>query len=109
MLDSVLRLMYSVCIKSERGIVMARIQISMDDDVLKRVDDFAKHAALSRSAFLSMAAVDYINAKEKAPLITSAFSSMAALVDSRVKGEISQDEFRLRLDGLGQSVKELGE
>ena len=55
-----------------------------------------------------MAAVDYINAKEKAPLITSAFSSMAALLDARVKGEISQDEFQLRLDGLDQSVKELG-
>ena len=87
---------------------MARIQVSMDDDVLKRVEEFAKRAALSRSAFLSMAAVDYINAKEKAPLITSAFSSMAALLDARVKGEISQDEFQLRLDGLDQSVKELG-
>ena len=68
---------------------MARIQISMDDDVLKRVDEFAKRAALSRSAFLSMAAVDYINAKEKAPLITSAFSSMAALLDARVKMSFS--------------------
>lgn len=87
---------------------MARIQISMDDDVLKRVDEFAKSAALTRSAFLSMAAIDYINAKEKAPLITSAFSSMAALLDARVKGEISQEEFQLRLDGLDQSVKGIG-
>lgn len=87
---------------------MARIQVSMDDDVLKRIDDFAKSAALSRSAFLSMAAMDYITAKEKAPLITSAFSSMASLLDARVKGEISQEEFQLRLDGLDQSVKELG-
>lgn len=86
---------------------MARIQVSMDDAVLKRVDEFAKSAALSRSAFLSMAAVDYINAKEKAPLITSAFSSMAALLDARVKGEISQDEFQSRIDSLGSSVREL--
>lgn len=87
---------------------MARIQVSMDDDVLKRIDDFAKSAALSRSAFLSMAAIDYITAKEKAPLITSAFSSMASLLDARIRGEISQEEFQLRLDGLDQSVKELG-
>ena len=88
---------------------MARVQISMDDDVLKKIDAFAKQAALSRSAFLSMAAVDYIAAKEKAPLITSAFSSMAALLDARVKGEISQEDFQLRIDGLDASLKQLNE
>ena len=86
---------------------MARVQISMDDDVLKKIDSFAKQAALSRSAFLSMAAVDYIAAKEKAPLITSAFSSMAALLDARVKGEISQEDFQLRIDGLDASLNSL--
>ena len=86
---------------------MARVQISMDDDVLKKIDAFAKQAALSRSAFLSMAAVDYIAAKEKAPLITSAFSSMAALLDARVKGEISQEDFQLRIDGLDASLNSL--
>ena len=86
---------------------MARVQISMDDDVLKKIDAFAKQAALSRSAFLSMAAVDYIPAKEKAPLITSAFSSIAALLDARVKGEISQEDFQLRIDGLDASLNSL--
>lgn len=85
---------------------MARIQISIDDDVLRRVDAFAKSFALSRSAFLSMAAVEYINAKENEPLIKSAFSSMAALLDATVKGELSQDEIRLRLDSLDQFVRD---
>lgn len=84
---------------------MARIQVSMDDDVLKRIDEFSKKVALSRSAFLSMAAVDYIDSKEKAPLISSAFSSMAALLDARVKGEISQDEFQSRIDSLNLSLR----
>lgn len=88
---------------------MARVQISIDNDVLQKVDSFADSAGLSRSAFLSMAALDYISAKEKAPLITSAFSSMAALLDARVKGNITQDEFQSRIDGLDQSIKSLGE
>ena len=86
---------------------MARIQISMDDDTLKRIDDFAKRSALSRSAFLSMAALDYIAAKEKAPVLSSAFSSMAALLDAKVNGKISQDEFLAQLDGLSRSVDEI--
>lgn len=92
----------------ERVVSMARIQVSMDDAVLQRIDEFAKKSALSRSAFLSMAAVDYIDAKEKAPLISGAFASMAQLLDARVKGEISQDEFQLRLDGMDRDLKELG-
>lgn len=86
---------------------MAKVQISIPDDVLEKIDAFAKKSALTRSAFLSMAAVDYISAKEKAPLITSAFSSMAALLDARVKGEITQEDFQRRIDGLDQSMKEL--
>nr|CDL66159.1 unnamed protein product [uncultured bacterium] len=88
---------------------MARVQISIDDVVLEKIDAFAKQSSLSRSAFLSMAAIDYIAAKEKAPLLTSAFSSMATLVDMRVKGEISQEDFQLRLDGLDKSLKNLNE
>lgn len=86
---------------------MARVQISIDDAVLQKIDAFAKQAALSRSAFLSMAAVDYIAAKEKAPLITSAFSSMAVLLDARVRGELTQEEFQIRIDSLDNSIKQL--
>ena len=49
--------MYSIHISINfifRGDFMARVQISIDDDVLKRVDEFSKKSALSRSAFLSM-------------------------------------------------------
>lgn len=88
---------------------MARLQISMDDTVLERVDSFAKTAGLTRSAFLSMAALDYINAKEKAPVITSAFSSMAALLDAHVRGQISRDDMQAGLAAIDQSIQEIKE
>lgn len=84
---------------------MARVQISIDNDVLKRVDEFSKKSGLSRSSFLSMAALDYIESKEKAPLISSAFASMASLLDARVNGLISQEEFDSKLTRLGDDVK----
>lgn len=86
---------------------MARLQISMDDVVLERVDSFAKSAGLSRSAFLSMAALDYIKAKEKAPVITSAFSSMAALLDAHVRGQISRDDMEARLAAIDKSIQDI--
>ena len=84
-----------------------KVLLTVDEDVLNRIDAFASSLSLSRSAFLCMAAIDYMNAKEKAPLITSAFSSMAALIDARVKGEMSQEDFQSRIDNLNRSVKEI--
>ena len=91
----------------ERCFVVARIQVSIDDDVLALVDNFANSISLTRSAFLSMAAKSYIDAQRKAPLVTSAFSSMAALIDAKVKGEISQEVFQSSIDSLNQAVKEI--
>lgn len=87
--------------------MITKVLVTVDVDVLARIDAFADSLSLSRSAFLSMAAIDYMNAKEKAPLITSAFSSLAALIDSRVKGEISQEDFQSRIDNLNHAVKEI--
>lgn len=79
---------------------MSRIQISIPDETLDRIDRYAAAASLSRSAFFAMAASEYINAKEKAPLISGAFESMATLVNARVKGEITQEDFETRLAGI---------
>ena len=86
---------------------MAKVLISIDDDILSRFDSYVASVGLNRSAFLSMAGIEYLNAREKAPLISSAFSSMFSLIDSRVKGEISQEDFQSRLDDLNNTVKRL--
>lgn len=86
---------------------MARIQISMDDSVLEKIDCFIGSAGLSRSAFLSMAALEYIKAKESAPVISAAFSTMAQLIDQRVRGEISQVDLQKQLEAIDVSVKKL--
>ena len=84
---------------------MKRLQISMSDDVVQQIDDFAKGTGLSRSAFLSMAAMDYIKAKKQAPVITKAFADMAILFDKATKGEISKDEMKAGLDSIDGQMK----
>lgn len=87
---------------------MKKFQISMDETLFKKVDEYAKNAGLSRSGFLSLAASDYISAKEKAPKISEAFLEMAKLIDSRTKGDITKDEMEKQLDELGKSMNDLG-
>lgn len=38
-----------------------RLNISINDDLLQKIDEYAKSKYMSRSAFLSMAADTYIN------------------------------------------------
>ena len=87
---------------------MLRLQVTMQENIVKKIDEYAKKAGLSRSGFLAVAAMDYIDAKEKAPKITESFLAMAKLMDSRTKGEISKEEMEKGLNELENDMKELG-
>lgn len=86
---------------------MIRFQISMDENLMKKVDEAARSAGLSRSGFMSLAASDYISAKEKAPKVSEAFLKMAKLIDQRMNGEITKDELEKKFDEVSNSVNEL--
>ena len=86
---------------------MIRFQISMDENLMKKVDEAAKSAGLSRSGFMSLAASDYISAKEKAPKVSEAFLKMATLIDQRMNGAISKEDLEKKLEEVGKSVSDL--
>lgn len=88
---------------------MARVQVSIPDDTLAMIDQFAKDLSLSRSAFLSMAALDFIKAKKQAPVISQAFSDMAALLNMRVQGQITEEDFQLSMAGFDDQLRRLND
>ena len=50
-----------------------KINMTINDELLKRVDDYAKANYLSRSGFLAICATQYLNAAE----LTASINSMA--------------------------------
>lgn len=86
---------------------MVKVQITIKEELLKKVDEQAKRAGLSRSAFLSLTASDYISAKEKAPKVSEAFVRMATLIDQRMNGAITKEELETKLDEVGKTVSDL--
>lgn len=48
---------------------MAKIQISINDELLKRVDDYADESYTSRSGLICSAVVDYLNTRETIQLV----------------------------------------
>lgn len=50
---------------------MKRINVSLDDNVLTRIDKFSKKAGLNRSALITVATTQYIEAQEQLPDVQS--------------------------------------
>lgn len=50
---------------------MKRINISLDDNVLTRIDKFSKKAGLNRSALITVATTQYIESQEQLPDVQS--------------------------------------
>ena len=41
-----------------------KVQISIDDELMKRIDDYADKTYMSRSGFITLAATQYLNTNE---------------------------------------------
>lgn len=86
---------------------MAKIQISIEDESLMKIDQFAKSIGLNRSRFLQMAALEYIRAKDTAPKITEIFSKAASIVNDKVSGRLSAEDADAQLSFLEAQAEEL--
>lgn len=65
-----------------------KIQMSLNDDLVKRVDKFAKENYLSRSAVVSISLNQYLNANEMTTAIREMALSMRKIADT---GEIDEE------------------
>jgi len=61
---------------------MAKVQITLDDELLKRIDTFADNNYMSRSGFLSVAATQYLNSNEVFGAIVSLNLAMQKIAET---------------------------
>lgn len=86
---------------------MARIQITMKDDLLARIDEAAEAQGISRSGFLVLTVTEYFNAREKAPLVSSLFVGLASAVNDRISGKITDEQFQLAMAEIQKEAQDL--
>lgn len=63
---------------------MQRINISVEDNLLTRLDAYAKKFGYTRSAFIAVAVNDYLFAKEKEPELKAMMEEFNAKLESLV-------------------------
>ena len=70
---------------------MAKVQISIDDDLLQRIDSFADSNYMSRSGFFTLASCQYLNSNEMMLAIKDMSLTMRKIADS---GNIDEETER---------------
>lgn len=78
-----------------------KLQISMNDDLLKRADKFAEDSYLSRSGLISLALTQFLQANELTGAIRDISLAMRKIADT---GEID-DETKTQLEDFERLVK----
>lgn len=81
-----------------------RFNVTFSPDVFERVNSYCKSSGIPRSAFLQLAAGQYLDAVDAMPSVNK---MLAAIVDGTFKGEISPDVAKERLDAISASYKAL--
>ena len=56
-----------------------RVNITMNDELLAKIDEFSEENGLSRSAFLSLAALQYMKVLDVSPSLQVTLGNMLAL------------------------------
>lgn len=84
-----------------------KINITLQEDLLERMDTYASENALSRSALIALSVSQYLNAVEAMPSLNKLLTSMAAVAEGTLKGEIVPAEAESRLKQIQSSYEVL--
>ena len=73
---------------------MAKVAISVSDDLLLSMDSYAKANYMTRSGFVSMCCNQFLQAKELQRLIGSMAASMEKMADAAEAGAIDESTLK---------------
>jgi metal-responsive CopG/Arc/MetJ family transcriptional regulator len=82
---------------------MAKVQISIDDSLLARVDGYASDNYLSRSGLISLACVQFLNSAEAVVAVKDMSVSLRKIADS---GDVDEETMK-QLEGFERLSKKL--
>lgn len=84
-----------------------RLNITLKPDLLERMDNYVAENGMSRSALISIAVNQYLNAVQAMPSVQKIFSGLADIVEKTSKGQLQPNEAMQRLEGIQSTYKEI--
>lgn len=68
-----------------------KVQISINDELMERVDDFAKKNYINRSSLFTIAVLQYINTQDVTKAIKDMAICMQKIADNADKGKVTEE------------------
>lgn len=84
-----------------------RVNITLDDKLLERLDKFASDNGYKRSTLVGVCIREFLDAKEVAPKMQKLMQDFLNDAALRVGGQITQDEFQERVNSQQITMDEL--
>ena len=84
-----------------------KINITMRRETLAKVDDYCRSMGLTRSAFLAMAAEQYLTAVSAMPSVNNLLENLAATTTGLLDGELTPLEARVKMDNSETTYNDL--
>lgn len=84
-----------------------KINISVNPELLERMDIYSKNNAISRSGLISLAVSQYLNSIEMQPKVKQLMNQLTAAFDGALKGNLSEDEKKEVYNRMQSSYAEI--
>ena len=80
-----------------------KLNVSLDDRLAKRMDDFAEENYMTRSGLVSIALTQYLNTQEMISVIKNMSMSLAKIADSKMVTE----EDKAEIEGYASMLQKM--
>lgn len=84
-----------------------KVNITLQEDLLTRLDQYADENGMTRSGLIQMAARQYMDAIDNAPILKRIMTGLADLTEKVNEKTIGSDDAQQQLDVLDGQLEEL--
>lgn len=84
-----------------------RLNVTIKSDIVERMDSYAKDNGMTRSALISIAVSQYLNAVEAMPSVQKLLAGMSEIVQQTAKGQLPPADALTRLEGIQDTYGKL--
>lgn len=86
-----------------------KINITLPVDLLERMALYSKKNSISRSGLIALSVSQYLNALEATPALQTILSSLAAVAEGTLTGNMPKDEADLKLEDIQKAFASIQE
>ena len=91
----------------EEKVRSKKLNVTVREDLVARMDAYARGHAMSRSGLISIAVSQYLDAMEALPVVTRLSNILAAVGEGAIKRTLTKDEAEEMLGQVQKSYADL--